>query len=391
MGSTKTSTTTQKSEKETAIEKAGVKVVTNYENLIENYQPALNELVQAATEIDTILFKYAEAQQRFNKALKGVVKACNSSVGNDDEAVDSIKEAEKLHKQISAEWKDFSEVYAADMIKPFDEKMTQGTPRLTGVYYNGPKDTKYLQDQMNTFKTKFAENSKMLQERQRQLEKLNKNRGKSKKDDKKRMELETEIAQRTEALEVYTKDKLRVTMVEQRKRYIYLVKKQSAHAAKLKLLYEQCGNHAEEYYPNIISNYGEELPVECEHEINSLFPSKRISVYHKPKEPTPERYASPSANSIYSSPSELSDNEIPPKPIESANGYFIGKPVQPSKSKKMVKATHGFNGSDNTQLKIEPGDYIQLLIPQPRDGWHYGENERTNLKGWFPIKYTIKL
>jgi hypothetical protein len=35
----------------------------------------------------------------------------------------------------------------------------------------------------------------MLQERQRQLEKLNKNRGKSKKDDKKRMELETEIAQ----------------------------------------------------------------------------------------------------------------------------------------------------------------------------------------------------
>ena len=40
-----------------------------------------------------------------------------------------------------------------------------------------------------------------------------------------------------------------------------------------------------------------------------------MKVYHKPKEPTPERYASPSANSIYSSPSELSDNEIPPKPI----------------------------------------------------------------------------
>ena len=73
---------------------------------------------------------------------------------------------------------------------------------------------------MNTFKTKFAENSKMLQERQRQLEKLNKNLGKSKKDDKKRMELETEIAQRTETLEVYTKDKLRVTMVEQRIRYM---------------------------------------------------------------------------------------------------------------------------------------------------------------------------
>ena len=48
-------------------------------------------------------------------------------------------------------------------------------------------------------------------------------------------------------------------------------------------------------------------------------------------------------------------------------------------------------GGDATQLKIEPGDYIQLLIPQPRDGWHYGENDRTGLKGWFPIKYTIKV
>ena len=50
-----------------------------------------------------------------------------------------------------------------------------------------------------------------------------------------------------------------------------------------------------------------------------------------------------------------------------------------------------FQGGDATQLKIEPGDYIQLLIPQPRDGWHYGENDRTGLKGWFPIKYTIKV
>ena len=38
--------------------------------------------------------------------------------------------------------------------------------------------------------------------------------------ERQRQELETEIAQRTETLEVYTKDKLRVTMVEQRKRYM---------------------------------------------------------------------------------------------------------------------------------------------------------------------------
>ena len=44
-----------------------------------------------------------------------------------------------------------------------------------------------------------------MNEKYKQLEKLNKNRGKSKKEDKKRMDLEIEINQRTEALENYSK------------------------------------------------------------------------------------------------------------------------------------------------------------------------------------------
>lgn len=39
-------------------------------------------------------------------------------------------------------------------------------------------------------------------------------------------------------------------------------------------------------------------------------------------------------------------------------------------------------------LHFLPGDYITLLISEPRDGWHYGQNERTGRKGWFPFSYT---
>lgn len=39
-------------------------------------------------------------------------------------------------------------------------------------------------------------------------------------------------------------------------------------------------------------------------------------------------------------------------------------------------------------LHFQPGDYITLLISEPRDGWHYGQNERTGRKGWFPFSYT---
>ncbi|XP_041649826.1 brain-specific angiogenesis inhibitor 1-associated protein 2 isoform X2 [Cheilinus undulatus] len=39
-------------------------------------------------------------------------------------------------------------------------------------------------------------------------------------------------------------------------------------------------------------------------------------------------------------------------------------------------------------LHFQQGDSIALLISEPRDGWHYGQNERTGRKGWFPFSYT---
>ncbi|KAM8827128.1 BAR/IMD domain-containing adapter protein 2 [Synchiropus picturatus] len=39
-------------------------------------------------------------------------------------------------------------------------------------------------------------------------------------------------------------------------------------------------------------------------------------------------------------------------------------------------------------LSFLPGDIITLLISEPRDGWHYGQNDRTGRKGWFPFSYT---
>ena len=49
------------------IEKAGAKVAKNYDNLINDYQPALQNLIDSAREIDTILYSYSSAQDKFNQ------------------------------------------------------------------------------------------------------------------------------------------------------------------------------------------------------------------------------------------------------------------------------------------------------------------------------------
>ncbi|XP_014897818.1 brain-specific angiogenesis inhibitor 1-associated protein 2 isoform X3 [Poecilia latipinna] len=48
----------------------------------------------------------------------------------------------------------------------------------------------------------------------------------------------------------------------------------------------------------------------------------------------------------------------------------------------------GSLGGGACLLHFLPGDNITLLISEPRDGWHYGQNERTGRKGWFPFSYT---
>ncbi|XP_019724518.1 brain-specific angiogenesis inhibitor 1-associated protein 2 isoform X1 [Hippocampus comes] len=48
----------------------------------------------------------------------------------------------------------------------------------------------------------------------------------------------------------------------------------------------------------------------------------------------------------------------------------------------------GGGGGGASLLHFLPGDSITLLISEPRDGWHYGQNDRTGRKGWFPFSYT---
>ncbi|XP_041961691.1 brain-specific angiogenesis inhibitor 1-associated protein 2 isoform X1 [Alosa sapidissima] len=48
----------------------------------------------------------------------------------------------------------------------------------------------------------------------------------------------------------------------------------------------------------------------------------------------------------------------------------------------------GGGGGGSCLLPFLPGDILILLISEPRDGWHYGQNERTGRKGWFPFSYT---
>ncbi|KAM9296916.1 BAR/IMD domain-containing adapter protein 2 [Gastrophryne carolinensis] len=85
---------------------------------------------------------------------------------------------------------------------------------------------------------------------------------------------------------------------------------------------------------------------------------------------------------------------VPPK-----NSYAVENKTLPRSSsmaaglernsRTRVQAIFSHAAGDNsTLLSFHVGDYITLLVPEARDGWHYGESEKTKLRGWFPFSYT---
>ncbi|XP_078394049.1 BAR/IMD domain-containing adapter protein 2-like [Cetorhinus maximus] len=57
-----------------------------------------------------------------------------------------------------------------------------------------------------------------------------------------------------------------------------------------------------------------------------------------------------------------------------------------------VRAIFSHQAAGNeTLLSFQENDIITLLVPEERDGWHYGESQVTNHKGWFPYAYTEPL
>ncbi|XP_077313570.1 BAR/IMD domain-containing adapter protein 2-like [Lithobates pipiens] len=66
--------------------------------------------------------------------------------------------------------------------------------------------------------------------------------------------------------------------------------------------------------------------------------------------------------------------------------------LPPRVERRRVQAIFSHTASENsTLLNFQEGDIILLLVPEAKDGWHYGENEATKMKGWFPFSYTRPL
>ncbi|XP_040900485.1 brain-specific angiogenesis inhibitor 1-associated protein 2 [Toxotes jaculatrix] len=129
-----------------------------------------------------------------------------------------------------------------------------------------------------------------------------------------------------------------------------------------------------------------------------------VQLLHQQVGPGGSNASSPSHNPWLFKAGEMSATAtlpLPRRPVsEMRLGGFQGSSLPrmlplsgPARVEAMFSHSPGASegggvGGGACLLHFLPGDNITLLISEPRDGWHYGQNERTGRKGWFPFSYT---
>jgi len=346
-------------DKAPTVEKNGKTVTQNYEGLLDQYHPTLTKTISAAIVVDKALADLALAQNNYQKCFHELTNI-GQKAGINPTVVENLTNIDELLEKVNRELSDFQKAFASDMIKPFESKQAA--------------DQTYLRGELNGFRDNFNKVQADLNNKNKTLAKLEKNRGKSKKDDKKRIDLERDIDERSKKLEEYTNHNLKKSVLEQNRRFVFLADKGKAHCKKLLLLADQNSEILRDQV-NSLDSTQINLEAEAEKVAENMRPRKSIYETHPDGPHLEPRATSQMTSSPLGSPIML--NATP-------NGV-------PQDGKKRVKASHDYGGDGKTKLTLCVGDIVQLLIPQPRDGWHYGQNERTTDRGWFPIQYTTKV
>nr|XP_032834138.1 brain-specific angiogenesis inhibitor 1-associated protein 2-like isoform X5 [Petromyzon marinus] len=109
--------------------------------------------------------------------------------------------------------------------------------------------------------------------------------------------------------------------------------------------------------------------------------------------PPPDFYANtlPSRKNVTERPSVLTTADPSSGPFPRTTSMSTGLnrvTAAPGQRPRVVAAFAHDSRGDASLLSFQAGDNIALLVPAARDGWHYGVNERTAQKGWFPYSYT---
>ncbi|XP_032726313.1 brain-specific angiogenesis inhibitor 1-associated protein 2 isoform X6 [Mustela lutreola] len=376
-----------------------------YKTIMEQFNPSLRNFIAMGKNYEKALAGVTYAAKGYFDALVKMGELASESQGS-KELGDVLFQMAEVHRQIQNQLE--------EMLKSFHNEL------LTQLEQKVELDARYLSAALKKYQTEQRSKGDALDKCQAELKKLRKKSQGSKNPQKysdKELQYIDAISNKQGELENYVSDGYKTALTEERRRFCFLVEKQCAVAKnsaayhskgkellaqKLPLWQQACADpnkipeRAVQLMQQVPSN-GSVLP-------SALSASKSSLVISDPIPGAKPLPVPPELAPFVGSQSKLSDsysNTLPVrKSVAPKNSYAATENKTLPRSSSMaaglerngrmrVKAIFSHAAGDNsTLLSFKEGDLITLLVPEARDGWHYGESEKTKMRGWFPFSYT---
>ncbi|XP_037648338.1 brain-specific angiogenesis inhibitor 1-associated protein 2-like protein 1b isoform X2 [Sebastes umbrosus] len=370
---------------------------STYKSVMDQFNPGLRNLCNLGKNYEKSVAAMILAGKLYFDAMSKIGEnAAVSPVSRELGVV--LMDISEVHRKVHVELEENFKRFHREIISELERKTDMDVKYMTATYKRYQMEHKIKQDS--------------LEKSQSDLKKLRrKSQGKNanKYENKESECLET-LSSRQMDMQLFIADGCKEALLEEKRRFCFLVDKHcmfsyqyaSFHekardmlTAKLNSWQDQCNDASDmpDGVLSMIEGLRTAVPITP---LPSPSPSRHSMNMSTPPAPPLKAQTSPLANMFTqenntTSVTSTTRNSIDhgtseenslPRSVSVATG--LNNIVKRPRVRTIFPHTAGNNG---TLLSFDEGDVIALLIPDERDGWMYGELEKSGKRGWFPSSY----
>nr|XP_019958453.1 PREDICTED: brain-specific angiogenesis inhibitor 1-associated protein 2-like protein 1 [Paralichthys olivaceus] len=373
-----------------------------YKTVMEQFNPGLRNLVNLGKNYEKSVAAMILAGKLYFDAMSKIGEnAAVSPVSRELGVV--LMEISEVHRKVNLELEENFKRFHREIIIELEKKTDMDVKYMTATFKRYQMEHKMKQDS--------------LEKSQSDLKKLRrKSQGKNanKYENRESECLETLMSRQMD-MQLFVADGCKEALLEEKRRFCFLVDKHCVFSyqtasfhdkardiltEKLSTWQDQC-NDATNMPESVLSMIeGLRTPVSIT-PLPSPSPSQRSLNITAPVAPPLKPVASPLVNMF-----TQENKPSPVTPITNNSSTDHGN-IEENNLPRSVSVGAGLNnvvkrprvrtifphtaGNNSTLLSFDEGDVLVLLIPEERDGWMYGEMEKSGKRGWFPSSYCLAL
>ncbi|XP_057682153.1 brain-specific angiogenesis inhibitor 1-associated protein 2-like protein 1a isoform X2 [Corythoichthys intestinalis] len=365
-----------------------------YKNVMDQFNPSLRNLVNLGKSYEKSVTGMTVAGKAYFDAITKIGEnATMSPVSRELGMV--LMEMADVHKKIHFELEQNFKRFHRDVLTELEKKTEMDVKYMNATFKRYQSEHKVKQDSLDRSQTDL-----------KKLRRKSQGKNVSKYEIKENEYMET-ISSRQMDMQKFIADGCREALLEEKRRFCFLADKHCMFSYHISNFHDKAKEMLNEKLPNWQEMCCDisKVPDTVKHMIDGLSINPEQSMLPDRYRNSVESVMMPPAPPLKAHTSPLANmfNPEPRSPITSSlethsDQSSLGED-SPSRLTSQISGIHmtrnrrvrtvfpHSGGINSTLLSFDEGDMITLLIKEEKDGWLYGELEKSRQRGWFPSSY----